>query len=82
MEERAREESGQDLRALGAPGQRFVANFIPPGTTPLCQHFDDLCVEDYPVGCIGLERIAALKQTSDIERAQAICPGNIDTAAT
>lgn len=88
LEERAREESGhdrlalKDLRALGVPGERLVANFIPPGIKPLCKHFDDLCAEDYPIGCIGysycLERIAALKQASDIEKVQAICPGNID----
>ncbi|MGY8634583.1 hypothetical protein RAD15_19075 [Bradyrhizobium sp. 14AA] len=88
LEERAREESGhdrlalKDLRALGVPGERLVANFIPEGIEPLCKRFDDLCVQDYPIGCIGysycLERIAALKQASDIERVQAICPVDID----
>ena len=67
MEERAREETGhdrlalKDLRALGVPGERLVANFIPEGIKPLCKRFDDLCVQDYPIGCIGysycLERI-------------------------
>ena len=78
LEERAREETGhdrlalKDLRALGVPGERLVANFIPEGIKPLCQRFDDLRAEEYPIGCIGysycLERIAALKQETDIER--------------
>jgi pyrroloquinoline quinone (PQQ) biosynthesis protein C len=84
LEVRAREETGhdrlalKDLRALGVPGERLVANFIPEGIAPLCKHFDDLCAEDYPIGCIGysycLERIAALKQKTDIEKVQALCP--------
>ncbi|MGA8954009.1 MAG: hypothetical protein WB503_01305, partial [Pseudolabrys sp.] len=84
LEERAREETGhdrlalKDLRALGVPGERLVANFIPEGIKPLCQRFDDLCAEEYPIGCIGysycLERIAALKQETDIERVRALCP--------
>lgn len=88
LEERAREESGhdrlalKDLGALGVPGGRLVANFIPEGIKPLCKRFDDLCLQKYPIGCIGysycLERIAALKQASDIEKVQAICPGDID----
>jgi hypothetical protein len=59
LEVRAREETGydrlalKDLRALGVPGERLVANFIPEGVKPLCKRFDDLCVEDYPIGCIG-----------------------------
>lgn len=88
LEERAREETGhdrlalKDLRALGVPGERLVANFIPEGIKPLCKRFDDLCAEDYPIGCIGysycLERIAALKQKSDIEKVQALCPQGLD----
>jgi hypothetical protein len=88
LEERAREETGhdrlalKDLRALGVPGERLVANFIPEGIKPLCKRFDDLCVEDYPIGCIGysycLERIAALKEKADIEKVQAICPEGVD----
>jgi hypothetical protein len=88
LEVRAREETGhdrlalKDLRALGVPGERLVANFIPEGIKPLCKRFDDLCAEDYPIGSIGysycLERIAALKQKSDIEKVQAICPDGID----
>lgn len=88
LEVRAREETGhdrlalKDLRALGVPGERLVANFIPEGIKPLCEHFDDLCAQDYPIGCIGfsycLERIAALKQEADIEKVRAMCPDGID----
>ena len=38
--------------------------------------------DDYPIGCIGysycLERIAALKQGSDVEKVQAMCPDGVD----
>ena len=88
LEERARQETGhdrlalKDLRALGVPGERLVANFIPEGIKPLCKRFDDLCVQHYPMGCIGysycLERIAALKQETDIERVRALCPDGVD----
>ncbi len=88
LEERAREETGhdrlalKDLRALGLPADRLVANFIPEGIKPLCKRFDDLCIQDYPIGCIGysycLERIAALKQEADIEKVQALCPDGVD----
>jgi pyrroloquinoline quinone (PQQ) biosynthesis protein C len=88
LEVRAREETGhdrlalKDLRALGVPGEQLVANFIPEGIKPLCKRFDDLCVEDYPIGCVGysycLERIAALKQKTDIEKVQALCPDGVD----
>jgi len=88
LEERAREETGhdrlalKDLRALGVPGERLVANFMPPGIKPLCQRFDDLCAQNYPIGSIGysycLERIAALKEKSDIEKVEALCPDGVD----
>ncbi len=88
LEERAREETGhdrlalKDLHALGVPGERLVANFIPEGIKPLCKRFDDLCAQDYPIGCIGysycLERIAALKQETDIERVRVLCPDGVD----
>jgi hypothetical protein len=88
LEERAREETGhdrlalKDLHALGVPGERLVANFIPEGIKPLCERFDDLCARDYPIGSIGysycLERIAALKQKTDIEKVQALCPDGVD----
>jgi hypothetical protein len=88
LEERAREETGhdrlalKDLRALGVPGERLVANFIPEGIKPLCERFDQLCAQDYPIGSIGysycLERIAALKEESDIEEVRALCPDGVD----
>src|SRR3954453_1532503 len=88
LEERAREETGhdrlalKDLRALGVPAERLVANFTPEGIKPLCKRFDDLCVQDYPIGCIGysycLERIAALKQKSDVEKVRTLCPDGVD----
>lgn len=88
LEERAREETGhdrlalKDLRALGFPAERLVANYIPEGIKPLCKRFDDLCSEDYPIGCVGysycLERIAALKQEGDIAMVRAICPDGVD----
>jgi hypothetical protein len=88
LEQRAREETGhdrlalKDLRALGVPGERLVANYIPEGIKPLCKRFDDLCAEDYPIGSIGfsycLERTAALKQKSDIDKMQALCPTGAD----
>src|SRR5260370_30073201 len=88
LEDRACEETGhdrlalKDLRALGLSAERLVANFIPEGIKPLCKRFDDLCVQDYPIGCIGysycLERIAALKQRTDVEKVQAMCPDGVD----
>src|SRR4051794_7127074 len=59
LEERAQEETGhdrlalKDLRALGLPAERLVANFMPEGIKPLCERFDELCAEEYPIGCIG-----------------------------
>jgi hypothetical protein len=88
LEQRAREETGhdrlalKDLHALGVPGERLVANFIPEGIKPLCKRFDDLCAQDYPIGSIGysycLERIAALKEKTDIEKVRALCPDGVD----
>lgn len=88
LEDRAREETGhdrlalKDLRALGMPSERLVANFVPEGIKPLCERFDDLCFDDYPIGCIGyaycLERISALKQKADVDRVRALCPGGAD----
>jgi hypothetical protein len=88
LEERAREETGhdrlalKDLRALGVPGERLVANYMPEGIAPLCKRFDALCVEDDPIGCVGysycLERIAALKQPTDIAKVEALWPDGVD----
>jgi hypothetical protein len=90
LEARAREETGhdrlalKDLRALGVPGERLVANFIPKGIKPLCKRFDELCAEDYPIGSAGysycLERIAALKEKSDIESVEVLWPDGVDAA--
>jgi hypothetical protein len=92
LEERAREETGherlalKDLRGLGLPVERLLVNFIPEGIKPLCKPFNDLCVQDYPIGCIGysycLERIAALKQQTDVEKVQALCPDGVDAPAS
>jgi hypothetical protein len=88
LEQRAREETGhdrlalKDLRALGVAGERLVANYIPEGIKPLCKRFDELSRQDYPIGSIGysycLERIAALKQKSEIDKVQALCPTGAD----
>lgn len=88
LEDRAHEETGhdrlalKDLRALGVPAERLVANFIPEGIKPLCERFDALCAQDYPMGCIGyaycLERISALKQKSDVDKVRALSPSGID----
>ncbi len=88
LEVRAREETGhdrlalKDLRVLGVPGERLVANLIPEGIKPLCRRFDELCAEEYPIGSVGysycLERIAALKEESDIESVRALCPDGAD----
>jgi hypothetical protein len=88
LEVRAREETGhdrlalKDLHALGVPGERLVASYMPEGIKPMCQRFDDLCAEDYPIGSIGysycLERTAALKQKSDIDKMQALSPEGAD----
>src|SRR5262245_29345824 len=88
LEVRAREETGhdrlalKDLHALGVPAERLVANLIPEGIKPLCKRFDDLCAKDYPIGCIGysycLERIAALKEKTDVDKVQALCPDGVD----
>jgi hypothetical protein len=88
LEERAREETGhdrlalKDLRALGLPAEQLVANYMPEGIKPLCERFDILCLQDYPIGCIGysycLERIAALKQETDVEKVRAMCPDGVD----
>jgi hypothetical protein len=55
---------------------------MPEGIKPLCERFDALCLQDYPIGCIGysycLERIAALKQETDVENVRAMCPDGVD----
>jgi pyrroloquinoline quinone (PQQ) biosynthesis protein C len=88
LEMRAREEAGherlalKDLRALGLPAERIVANLVPAGIKPLCDLFDRFCFEDYPIRSIGFsycsERIAALKPKSEIDAVQSLIPGRLD----
>jgi pyrroloquinoline quinone (PQQ) biosynthesis protein C len=90
LETHGREETGhdrlvlKDLRALGLPAERIVANFVPEGMQPLCELFDRLCAAEYPVGCIGycycFESTAALKQKSEVEALEALCPEGIDAS--
>ena len=62
LEDRACEETGhdrlalKDLHALGVPGERLVANFLPEGIKPLCERFDALA----PVRVTSAARAAAL----------------------
>ena len=85
---RAKEESGherlalKDLRALGLPAERIVANLVPAGIKPLCDLFDRFCFKDYPIESVGFsycsERIAALKPKSEIDAVQALVPAGVD----
>jgi pyrroloquinoline quinone (PQQ) biosynthesis protein C len=74
----------KDLRALGLPGERIVANLVPTGIKPLCDLFERLCFKDYPIECIGFsycsERIAALKPKSEIDVMASIFPEGVDAA--
>jgi hypothetical protein len=88
LEMRAREEAGherlalKDLRALGLPGERVVANLVPVGIKPLCDLFEHLCFKDYPIECIGFsycsERIAALKPKAEVDAVQSLFPDGVD----
>ena len=88
LEMRAREETGhhrlalRDLYALGLPAKQIVANCIPVGIKPLCDLFDDFCVEDYPIGSIGFsycsERIAAIKPKAEVEAVKSLFPDGVD----
>ena len=88
LEMRAREEAGherlalKDLRALGLPAERIVANLVPVGIKPLCDLFDRFCFKDYPIECIGFsycsERIAALKPKAEIDAVQSLFPEGVD----
>jgi hypothetical protein len=85
---RAKEETGherlalKDLRALGLPAERIVANLVPAGIKPLCELFDRFCFKDYPIESVGFsycsERIAALKPESEIDAVQALVPPGVD----
>ncbi len=88
LEMRAREEAGherlalKDLRALGLPAGRIVANLVPAGIKPLCDLFERFCFKDYPIECVGFsycsERIAALKPKAEIDAVQSLLPEGVD----
>jgi len=88
LEMRALEESGherlalKDLRALGLPAERIVANLVPAGIKPLCDLFDRFCFEDYPIECVGFsycsERIAALKPKAEVDAVQSLFQDSVD----
>jgi hypothetical protein len=88
LEMRALEETGherlalKDLRALGLPAERIVANLVPAGIKPLCELFDRFCLLDYPMECVGFsycsERIAALKPKTEIDGVQSLFPEGVD----
>jgi hypothetical protein len=88
LEMRAREETGherlalKDLRTLGLPAERIVANLVPIGIKPLCDLFERLCFKDYPIECIGFsycsERIAALKPKAEVDAVQSLFPDRVD----
>jgi hypothetical protein len=88
FETHAREETGhdrlviKDLRALGLPAERIVANLLPEGMKPLCELFDEFASSDYPIGCIGysycFEYTAAFKGKPEVEAFAALCPPGVD----
>jgi hypothetical protein len=87
LETHGREETGhdrlvlKDLRALGLPGERIVANLIPDGVLALCELFDDLCSAPYPIGCIGycycFESTAAIKREPEVKVLEGLCPKGV-----
>jgi hypothetical protein len=88
LEIHAREETGhhnlvlKDLRALGLPAERLVANLVHEAIGPLCEFFDRLVETEYPIGCIGysycFESIAALKRGEEVTALTALWPKGID----
>jgi len=88
LEMRAREEAGherlalKDLRTLGLPAERIVANLMPAGIKPLCDLFERFCYKDYPIECVGFsycsERIAALKPKAEIDAMQSMFRAGVD----
>jgi hypothetical protein len=90
LERHAREETGhdrlvlKDLRNLGLPAERLVASLFPEGMKRLCEFFDRLAASAHPVGCIGysyaFEYTAGLKQKSDVEVLEALCPEGVDAS--
>jgi len=90
LETHAREETGherlavKDLRALGLPAERIVANLIPSGMKPLCDYHDSLASSDYPIGCIGysycFEYTAAFKGRSEVDAIEVLWAPGIDAS--
>jgi len=88
FETHAREETGherlalKDLRSLGLPAEKIVANLVPEGMKPLVEFHDHLAASNYPIGCIGysycFESTAALKGKPEIDAVAALCPPGID----
>lgn len=88
LEGRAQEEAGherlalKDLYALGLPAKQIVANCRPASVGPLCDLFDDYCVQRYPMGAIGFsycsERIASVKPKTEIEAVKSLLPQGLD----
>jgi len=72
----------KDLRALGLPAERLVANLVHEAIGPLCEFFDRLVETEYPIGCIGysycFESIAALKRGEEVTALTALWPKGID----
>jgi hypothetical protein len=90
LETHAREETGherlalRDLRDLGLPAERIVANLVPKAIKELCELFDRLAASDYPVGCLGysycFEFTAAMKQKCHVDALAQLCPKGIDAS--
>jgi hypothetical protein len=88
LETHAREETGhdrlviKDLRALGLPAERIVANLLPEAMRPLCDLFDEFASSDYPIGCIGysycFESLAAFKGKPEVDAFASVCPPGVD----
>ena len=90
LETHAREETGherlalKDLRELGLPAERIVANLVPKEIKQLCELFDHLAASDYPVGCLGysycFEFTAAMKQKCHVDALTELYPKDIDAS--
>ncbi len=90
LEVHAREETGhdklvlKDLRALGLPAERIVANLDHEGVQPLCAFFDALVDADNPVGCVGysycFKSTAALKGQEEVDALTTLWPREIDAS--
>jgi len=90
LETHAIEETGherlvmKDLKALKLPAERIVENLIPEGVRVLCEFFDELTFNEYPIGAIGysfcFEYTAALKKEPEVEALEALCPPGVDAS--